>query len=222
MAKNPPANAGEIRDTGLIPGLGRSPGGGHGNPLQHLCLKNPMDRRAWQATVHRVTKSWTQLKHTHTTQHTRTHAPCDPHHKGEMQAEGIRALLQLFQWFLTHTTSSESHLLSVYHVPGTIKSTFQVLNYENSFCLSNHIGLITHGTIIDPNGLLFLNQINAMTILKEVEVWISCQYTNNLMDLFIREYELSQKTGILQILDISRYSMLLYFDCLLICTILSL
>ena len=107
-------------------------------------------------------------------------------------------------------------------MPGTIKSTFQVLNYENSFCLSNHIGLITHGTIIDPNGLSFLNQINAMTILKEVEVWISCQYTNNLMDLFIREYELSQKTGILQILDISRYSMLLYFDCLLICTILSL
>ena len=57
-----------------------------------------------------------------------------------------------------------------------------------------------------------------MTILKEVEVWISCQYTNNL----IREYELSQKTGILQILDISKYSVLLYFDHLLICTILGL
>lgn len=61
-----------------------------------------------------------------------------------------------------------------------------------------------------------------MTILKEVEVWISCQYTNNLMDLFIREYELGQKTGILQTLDISKYSVLLYFDHLLICTILSL
>lgn len=57
-----------------------------------------------------------------------------------------------------------------------------------------------------------------MTILKEVEVWISCQYTNNL----ISEYELSQKTGILQILDISKYSVLLYFDHLLICTILGL
>ena len=47
---------------GLIPGLGRSPGGGHGNPLQYSCLENPMDRVTWQATVHRVTKSWTQLK----------------------------------------------------------------------------------------------------------------------------------------------------------------
>lgn len=103
-----------------------------------------------------------------------------------------------------------------------LKVLFQVLNYGNSFCLSNHTGLITHGTIIDPNGLSFLNQINAMTILKEVEVWIACQYTNNLIDLFIREYELSQKTGILQILDTSKYSMLLYFDHLLICTILSL
>ena len=46
-------------DLGLIPGLGRSPGGGHGNPLQDSCLENPMDRGAWQAAVHRVTKSWT-------------------------------------------------------------------------------------------------------------------------------------------------------------------
>ena len=44
-----------------IPGLGRSPGGGHNNPLQYSCLENPMDRGAWQATVHEVTKSWTQL-----------------------------------------------------------------------------------------------------------------------------------------------------------------
>ena len=54
---NSPANAGDIRDAGSIPGLGRSPGGGHGNPLQHSCLENPMDREPWQATVHRVTKS---------------------------------------------------------------------------------------------------------------------------------------------------------------------
>ena len=62
MVKNLPANAGDIRDVGLIPGLGRSPGGGHGNPLQYSCLENPMDRETWWATVHRVTKSWTQLK----------------------------------------------------------------------------------------------------------------------------------------------------------------
>ena len=54
--KNPPANAGDARDAGLIPGWGRSPGGGHGNPLQYSCLENPMDRGVWQAMVHRVTK----------------------------------------------------------------------------------------------------------------------------------------------------------------------
>ena len=53
MVKNPPANAG---DTGSIPGSGRSPGEGNGNPLQNSCLENPMDRGAWRATVHGVTK----------------------------------------------------------------------------------------------------------------------------------------------------------------------
>ena len=62
VVKNPPANAGDIRDTGSIPGLGRSPRGGHDNPLQHSCLENPMDRGAWWATVHGVTKSQKQLK----------------------------------------------------------------------------------------------------------------------------------------------------------------
>ena len=51
VVTNPPANAGEVRDTGLIPGLGGSPGEGHGNPLQYSCLENPMDKGAWQATV---------------------------------------------------------------------------------------------------------------------------------------------------------------------------
>ena len=59
VVKNLPANAG---DMGLIPGSGRSPGGGHGNPLQYSGLENPMDRRAWRATVHRVAKSQTQQK----------------------------------------------------------------------------------------------------------------------------------------------------------------
>ena len=62
MVKNPPANAGDIRDLGSITGSGRSPGGGHGNPLQYSCLENPMDREAWQATIHRIAQSWTQLK----------------------------------------------------------------------------------------------------------------------------------------------------------------
>ena len=59
--KNPSANAGDIGDSGLIPGWGRSPGGGHGNPLQYSCLENPMDRGAWRATVRGVTKRQTQL-----------------------------------------------------------------------------------------------------------------------------------------------------------------
>ena len=54
--KNPAANAGDIRDAGLIPGLGRAPGEGNGNPLRCSCLENPMDRGGWQATVYRVTE----------------------------------------------------------------------------------------------------------------------------------------------------------------------
>ena len=63
VAKNLYANEGDTRDSGLIfPGLGRSPGGGHGNPLEYSCLENPMNRGAWWAMVHRVAKSWTRLK----------------------------------------------------------------------------------------------------------------------------------------------------------------
>ena len=62
VVKNPSANAGDIRDEGLIPGSGRSPGRGHGNPLQCSCLENPMDRGAMWATFHRVAKSWVGLK----------------------------------------------------------------------------------------------------------------------------------------------------------------
>ena len=57
--KIPPANAGDSGEAGLIPGLGRSLGGGHGNPLQDSCLENAVDRGTWWATVHGVTKSWT-------------------------------------------------------------------------------------------------------------------------------------------------------------------
>ena len=58
VVKNPPANAGDVRD-GSASELGRSPGGGHGNPLQFSCLEDLMDRGAWQATVYSVTQSWT-------------------------------------------------------------------------------------------------------------------------------------------------------------------
>ena len=62
MVKNPPANSGDIRDTGLIPGSGRCPGEENGNPLQYSCLDNPLDRGPWWAIVHGVKKSQTQLK----------------------------------------------------------------------------------------------------------------------------------------------------------------
>ena len=62
VVKNLSANAGDVRYMGSIPGLGRAPGGGHSNPLQCSCLENPLDRGAWWATVHRVTKSGTGIK----------------------------------------------------------------------------------------------------------------------------------------------------------------
>ena len=69
VVKNLPANEGDVREVGSIPGLGRSPGKGYRNPLPYSCLENPMDREAWWATVHGVAKSWTWLKwlstHTH-------------------------------------------------------------------------------------------------------------------------------------------------------------
>ena len=76
MVKNPPANAGDVRDVGSIPGLGRSPGEGNGNPLQYSCLENSMDREAWRAIVHGVAKSQTQLS----TQHTQRSFNSPPFH----------------------------------------------------------------------------------------------------------------------------------------------
>ena len=67
VVKNPPANAGDVRDMGSVPGL-RFPGGGNGNTLQYYCLENPMDRGAWQATIHRLTES----DRTEATQHTQS------------------------------------------------------------------------------------------------------------------------------------------------------
>ena len=69
VVKNLTANAGNVRDGGSIPGLGRSPGGGHGNALQYSCLENPTDRGVWQATIHGVARSLTEA-----TYHTCTHA----------------------------------------------------------------------------------------------------------------------------------------------------
>ena len=75
VVKNISANAEDLRDAGSIPGLGKSPEGGNGNPFQYSCLENSIDPGTWQATVPRATESDTteQLTHTHTQAHTHTH-----------------------------------------------------------------------------------------------------------------------------------------------------
>ena len=62
VIKTPPVNSGDLRDAGLIPVSGRSPGREDSNPFQYSCLENPMGRIAWQTTVHRISQCWTQLK----------------------------------------------------------------------------------------------------------------------------------------------------------------
>ena len=62
VVKNPPADAADVKDLDSIPGSGRSPEGGHGNPLEYSCLENPVDWRVWWATVQKVPNSWTRLK----------------------------------------------------------------------------------------------------------------------------------------------------------------
>ena len=66
LVENPPANAGDTGDVGLIPGSGRSPGVGNSNPLQYSCLENLMDRGVWRPTVHGVAKSWNTVEHMNT------------------------------------------------------------------------------------------------------------------------------------------------------------
>ena len=75
VVRTPPDSTGDIRDVGSILGLGRSPRAGHGNPLQYSCLENPVDRGAWWATVHRVTKGQTWLKRLSTHLCTQNHYP---------------------------------------------------------------------------------------------------------------------------------------------------
>ena len=76
VIKNPPTNGGDLRDANAIPGSGRSPGGGHGNPLQYSCLENPMDGGAWRATVHRIA----ELDMAEVTACTNNNLPSHPHY----------------------------------------------------------------------------------------------------------------------------------------------
>ena len=121
VVKNPPANAGDLRDVGLIPRSGRSPGEGHGNSVQCSCLENPIDRGAWWATVYGVAKSQTRLKwlsmHTHTfrclcllrkeIEETQKREQCvtlrESHWRGNKNHKLITAVLLVLQAFLVFT-----------------------------------------------------------------------------------------------------------------------
>ena len=107
MVKSPTANAGDIRDTGWIPRSERSPGEGHGNPLQYSCLENPMDKGARQGTVHRVAKSQTRLKQFS------THACMDKYCKGLLRQEITqKKFSKQFFTFSTHY-HPPSHRLTI-------------------------------------------------------------------------------------------------------------
>ena len=93
VVKNTPANAGDIRDLSLIPGSGRSLGGGYGNPLQYSCLENSMDRGVWKTIVHRVTKSLTWLKRLSMHTSTLMSGACD--HHGDIVLSTLGALCHL-------------------------------------------------------------------------------------------------------------------------------
>ena len=99
-------NTGDTGDMGLIPGPRRSPGGGHGNTLQYSCLESPMDRGAWRATLHRVTKSQMWLKqlgmcthtHTHKRAHTCTHTHAHTRVRTHTHKENIQRTMANHQW----------------------------------------------------------------------------------------------------------------------------
>ena len=104
VVKNPPANAGDTRDSGSIPGSGRSPGGGPGNPLQYSCLENLMNREAWQAIVHRFTKSWTRPMRQHTQRyiyHCVVQQKLIQHCKSTIHQKKKKPRRVNFQWSLT-------------------------------------------------------------------------------------------------------------------------
>ena len=106
-------------DPGSTPGSGRSPGGGHGNPLQYSCLENPMDRRAWRATVHRAVKSWTQPKGLS------RHTPCVRHvskHLTSIQSRNLHNPISIvhYHYFIDEDAEAEklSDLLRIPQLAG--------------------------------------------------------------------------------------------------------
>ena len=107
VVKNSPAKEGEAWDVGSIPGSGRSPEGGHGNPLQYSCLENPMNRGAWQATVHSISNSQTQLKQSD--MHARMHTyVCIKYYEFLWRKYGLILWWEKSTSFLTNTYTNNS------------------------------------------------------------------------------------------------------------------
>ena len=141
VVKNLPTSAGDVRDTGLIPGLGRSPRTGNGYPHQYSCLENSMDRGAWWATVHGVAKSWTLLSkvcvrlHTHTHTHTHTHS-----HRGLISRTPWLCplsytpylVLQRIQWLYFQSVSETTHFPPLPPLPPWSSTIPSSLDYPNS------------------------------------------------------------------------------------------
>ena len=120
MVKNMPANAGDVDS---IPGLGRSPGGGNGNPLQYSCLENPMDRGVWQATAHSVSKGWTRLSNqTRTPPVGRTRVWDEKEHSQSHLWE----LPSSICWLMCHPTA----------IPEQLKYFFWLMSWILSECCS--------------------------------------------------------------------------------------
>ena len=123
VVKNTSANAAGVRNVGSLPGLGRSHGGGHGNPLWYSCLENPMDRGAWQATVPRVTKSWTQLRWL------RVHACSSSITEEHLRNSQICALNNTFlnnQWIKVEYTRSIKNILRLLKIKPQYTSTNEI------------------------------------------------------------------------------------------------
>ena len=107
LVKNSPANSGDTRDSGSIPGLGRSPGEGNGNPFQCSCLENPKDRGAWQAPDHRVAKSQTRLSDLASTWQLLLPKDCDRHHRTD-SVKNVYYVVFTYMWNLKNKTSKHN------------------------------------------------------------------------------------------------------------------
>ena len=152
---------------GLIPGSGRSPGGGHGNPLQYSCLENPMDRGAWQATVHRVTQSQTQLKQISTAWH-----------NGSVSISLNLLLPALYEIFLSSNLEIHLHIYILSYICHNLKLFWGIISYytkkDNIYPLKpcwNPTPLINLGVVMEsysPRSVGYLCWSRGFQVLKGI------------------------------------------------------